>query len=75
MSIHSSRLGQRTTAIGRKLPSIARRAGRQLLGAQFDQGYDGFGSKAVGQAAWQRSFKRPGGSEDVQTLPTAVDSP
>ena len=55
--------------------SPTRRYEGRLPGAQSDQADDGFGSTAVDQAAWQRSFKRPGGPEDVQTLPTAVHSP
>ena len=35
----------------------------------------GCGSGTAGREGLERSFKRPGGQEDVQTLPTAVHRP
>ena len=49
--------------------------GRLLSGVEIGGSNVADGSRTAGRASRQRSFERPGGPEDVQTLPTAVHSP
>ena len=59
----------------RKCGIATQRCERPLSGAQAGEAYDGYGSGTAGREGLERSFKRPGGQEDVQTLPTAVHRP